>query len=915
MLNQPGVEGEILRRVGSNLDKILLGEVDPLSLMLEGDLLDRVYADGISNEQCYLHMRKYLKLLSFKKPYMRILEIGAGTGSATTHVLDALSHKEGAWLDKLDFTDISSGFFDKAKPKLEGYASYLEYKTLDIEKDPLTQGFEAESYDLVVASNVLHATTSINNTLTNVRTLLKPGGRLALVELTQLRSYVNITFGTLPGWWAGIEDGRTDSPLLSLGGWEAALSKNGFDGVDVAVDDFENSAHTGSFIVSKAIGESSVLKPVEVICSSSYSMAIQEFGNNLVASFQRSGFSASIQPWPSQVQGGVIYVVIDNGGKPLLVHPSKGQFHQVTSLITGAESVVWISAHDDSSADINPERGLITGLSRASRSENSESNIVVVDIQQSVSKEQENVVTSMSDLLSQSFGPVSDNERSTEVELVYQDGQLHISRALPDVDLSRYIEAGKPKTDLGPFHRPGHSLKLHVEKAGLLDSLVFVDDDAAEEPIEPDQIEIETRAHGINFKDVYIALGQMKPTERMAGESAGIVTKVGSNFTSKFEVGDRVAGMCANSPFASRPRVLGNCAHRLPDSMPFTVGASIPIIYLTAWLSLVKIAKLRKGQTVLIHAASGGVGQAAIMIAQHFGAEIFATVGSTSKSQLLVERYGIPQSHIFSSRMRTFKKGVLRLTKGKGVDVVLNSLPGEILHDTWACIAACGTFVEIGKADILKRNSLNMSTFDKMVTFASFDLGVLKDVRSEDIAIGFTEVMDLFEKGSLKPVEPVTPYKISEMEDAFRFIQARKHRGKIVLTSEEDSMVKVKSVRAPLTLPSDGTFVVCGGLGDLGRRFCRFLAEHGVKNIATLSRRGLAGEERTAFEEEIAALGAQIHIFACDINDRESVQGVAALCRDTLPPVKGVVQAAMVLRVRVLYLLSNLPLRLLLTPI
>lgn len=898
-LHQSGVEGEIITRLGSKLEKILLGEVDPLSLMLEGDLLYRVYVDSFSNQQCYLHMKKYLKLLSFKNPFMRILEIGAGTGSATTHVLEALSHEEGIWIDRLDFTDISSGFFDKAKPKLEEYASYIEFKTLDIEKDLLNQGFEAGSYDLIVASNVLHATSRIDDTLANVRALLKPGGRLALVEITELRAYINITFGTLPGWWAGVEDGRTDSPLLSLDGWETALSKNGFDGVEVAVGDYENSAHTGSFIVSKAIGEKSALKPVEVICSSSYSTVIQDFANDLVASYQHNGFSASIKPWPSQVQRGVIYVVIDDGGKPLLVHPTKEQFHQVSSLTTGAEAVVWISAHDDSSADTNPERGLVTGLLRVARVENSESNIVVVDIQQSVSKDREEVVAAMSNLLSQTFEPISEDERSTEVEFVYKDGQVHISRALPDVDLNRYIEAGKPKTDLGPFHQPGRSLKLQVEKSGLLDSLVFVDDDAAEPQIGPNEIEIETRAHGVNFKDVYIALGQMKPTERMTGESAGIVTKVGSKFTSKFKVGDRVAGMCSYSPFATRPRVLGNCAHRLPDSMPFTVGASIPIIYLTAWISLVKIAKLRKGQTVLIHAASGGVGQAAIMIAQHFGAEIFATVGSTSKSQLLVERYGIPQSHIFSSRMRTFKQGVLRLTKGKGVDVVLNSLSGEVLHDTWACIAACGTFVEIGKADILKRNSLSMSPFDKMVTFASFDLGVLRDVRSEDIAVGFAEVMALFEEGSLKAVEPVTPYKISEIEDAFRLIQARKHRGKIVLTSVEDSIVKIKSLRPPLKLPNNGTFVIGGGLGDLGRRFCRFLAEHGVKHIVTLSRRGLAGEERRLFQEEIATLGAEIHIFACDVNDRESVQGIATLCRETLPPVKGLVQAAMVLRVSI----------------
>jgi acyl transferase domain-containing protein/NADPH:quinone reductase-like Zn-dependent oxidoreductase/SAM-dependent methyltransferase len=894
---QWGADGEMLSRVGGNLESILIGKLDALSLMLDENLLHQVYAENISIQKCYLHMAEYLKLLSFKEPSMKVLEIGAGTGSATVHVLEALNHEQGMWLEKYDYTDISSGFFEKAKLRFEKYAGYIEYKILDVEKDPVKQGFETGSYDFIVASNVLHATSSIDVTLANVRKLLRPGGRLILVELTTLRPYLNITFGTLSGWWA-FEDGRKDCPLLNLERWDSALSKNGFNGVEVAVDDYKSSAQTGALIVSKAIlkRDKTVLVPVEVICTSS-SPVIQVFASNLVSAFKKAGFPAAIKPWPSQVRRDIIYVIADSGERPALVHPTQEQFYQITALTTAAKSVVWLTAHEDASAETNPDKGLITGLARVARTENTEMRFLVIDIQESIGRETENTVFAMSKLLSESFGAISEREKSSETEFIYKDGQLQISRALPNSTFDQWMDAGREKKDVGSFHQPGRYLKLHVETPGLLDSLVFIDDDLAHEPIGADEIEIETKAHGVNFKDVYIALGQMKPTERMTGESAGIVTRIGSDFTSKFNMGDRVCGWGSSSPFATRSRVLGNCAYPLPASMSFTTAASIPVIFLTAYCGLVRIAKLQKGQTILIHAASGGVGQAAIMIAQHIGAEIIATVGSVSKSQLLEENYGIPKRNIFSSKLSTFKQGILRLTNGRGVDLVLNSLSGEFLHDTWACIAECGTFVEIGKADILKRNQLSMVPFDKMATFASLDLGVIKDHRSWELASAFVEVMSLFEKDMLKPVEPITPINISNIEEAFRLIQARKHRGKIVLSSGDDAVVKIISTRPPLRLMGDATFVIAGGLGDLGRRICHFFAGNGAKHVVTLSRRNLDPEVRRAFEEKIRALGADVHIFSCDISDAKRVQEIASICEATLPPVRGVIQAAMVLRV------------------
>lgn len=211
-----GVEGQMLSRVGMALTSILIGGTEPLNLMLENDLLFKLYANESSSTRCYAHMSQYIRYLCFKNPRMRILEVGAGTGSATAPILKALtSTKRAAQMAHYDFTDISAGFFDKARELLAEWGSSVALKKLDISLDPESQGFKIHSYDLIVASNIVHATSSIKNSLANLHRLLKPQGELALIELTRSPLFLSLIFGTLPGWWVGKSTCYL-SPFLSI---------------------------------------------------------------------------------------------------------------------------------------------------------------------------------------------------------------------------------------------------------------------------------------------------------------------------------------------------------------------------------------------------------------------------------------------------------------------------------------------------------------------------------------------------------------------------------------------------------------------------------------------------------------------------------------------------------------------------
>lgn len=380
--------------------------------------------------------------------------------------------------------------------------------------------------------------------------------------------------------------------------------------------------------------------------------------------------------------------------------------------------------------------------------------------------------------------------------------------------------------------------------------------------------------------------GQTKGGMSLIGECAGIVTAIGTDFRSLFRVGDRV---CAwnSTPFASHARVRGFNAYRLPNDMSFAEGASIPIGFVTAYYGLVCLAQIRDAQRILIHDASGAVGQAAVAIARHFRAEIFVTAENTQKRDFLVKVMHVPESHVFSSKTATFTKAILRLTNGTGVDVILNSPTVDLLRETWACVADFGTFIELGRADAA------LKPFTKNVTLTSIDMMAMSMAQSERAGRIFQSAMTMFGAEAPPAILPITAMSLSAIEDAFRLVQSRKYMGKVVLEADEGTLVNVVSGKpAELELPRGSSYIVAGGLGYVGRNICRFMASHGASNIIIPSRRRVNLTDHTAFVEELRVLGARLVLVEADINDSAQIQEFVDHCRVHFSPIRGVVHAA-----------------------
>ena len=398
----------------------------------------------------------------------------------------------------------------------------------------------------------------------------------------------------------------------------------------------------------------------------------------------------------------------------------------------------------------------------------------------------------------------------------------------------------------------GGSWNLTFESAGTLEGLLLRANSAGGVSLGRGQVRVAMHAAGLNFRDVLTVLGMYPGESPIGGEGAGVVLGVADDVIG-LGVGDRVMGIL---PDAFGPVAIGESWSlvKIPEEWSFSEAASVPIVFSTAYYSLVDLAGLKAGERLLVHGAAGGVGMAALQIAAHLGVEVFATAHPDKWSVL--EGLGIDKSHIASSRDLDFREKFLGVTGGAGMDVVLDSLAGEFVDASLELLPRGGRFIEMGKIDI--RDPDVVAGSHKGVRYQAFDLLEAGPERIQEI---LSEVVSLFGEGALHHL-PLSVEDVRHGVEAFRTLREAKHVGKVVLS-------------VPQSFDPDGTVLITGGTGGLGALVARHLVtRHGARRLLLLSRRGLDAEGARDLQAELGGLGCEVQISACDVSVREELRGV-----------------------------------------
>lgn len=893
-----GGQGEMVCAVGEELTRILRGEIQPLEIMLKDNRLSRYYDDDMTNVRLSWILARWVRHMCDTKFDLRILEIGAGTGSATLPVFEELSRGGERLPDNFTYTytDISAGFFEKAREKLAKWTRNITFKRLDISQDPIAQGFDLEDYDLVIASNCLHATPNMTNTIDNVRSLLKPNGKLVLLEACRHAPLV-LPFALLPGWWLAEDEYRNieEGPLLSEEGWSRLLLDRGFSGLEGVISGYPNDPENILNVISTTrVGKADECQnsvPI-TICGPLADDEEQEFAQSVADMLAETlSCESTIKPFAEvSVEDDPFLIFIDSPRHSVFADFSEETFELLKDVLLRIEGMLWVIPENHL-----PDCDMVKGLLRTVRLENDPKAMMMLENIRCNSEG----AAAITKLASRLRDP--EQAKAIDMDYTWRDGTLYLPRyrSLSEAREVFGSEVGVTTKKEQKIWQDGTSFEMTVDTAGSPDAIYFKRTNVLEQPVADDEVLIKVEASGINFRDVLLVLGSI-PWTRPGFEGAGVVQKVGSGVIN-VQPGDKVFyGALEAGSIATYVKLPGWMTCKIPEGFTSAETAGISVAYSTAIMSLIHIGRLRKGESILIHAASGAVGQACIVLARHIGADVFVTAGSPAKRDFLHEEFCIPRDRIFSSRTPEFRDGILAVTNGKGVDVIINSLAGNLLQETWAVIADFGRFVEIGKRDLLQNNFLTMRPFDRNVTFSGVDLRTRFLSRPEDHKLCLEDLVDLLNRGVIKPIRPTTSLPISQLAIGMRKLQSGQNIGKIVVTMNPEERVMAENplldIAAGKLLRPDASYLITGGTGGIGLSIVPWMVDNGARNLILLGRSGSTRPEVQRMLARYEGTDVSVRAIACDVGRREDVINALEATKD-LPPVAGVIHGALFLKV------------------
>ena len=889
----------LFRRCGGELAEVLRGRADALTLLFSsgdptpGDLYLKAPVARAANRI----LRETVQALVAGLPEgrsLKVIEVGAGTGSATAAILPELPPERFEYV----YTDISAGFFAEAEARFGGAEASIEYRALDIERDPIEQGFRPHGYDLLIASNVLHATRYLQETLAHCRELLAPSGHLVALENLSGLGWMDLTFGQLDGWWRFADDYRPHHALASPSVWRRALSDAGFreaevlgldesdpaafpdKGVIVAQGPVEVTERPGIWVLAASSGDASdelagilAAHNQTVVVAEPAGERIRDSGqegsaavHKTVEAEQRASWQSLFEGLPGEIPlAGVVHLgALDGLGEDATTPEiAKDTRRVVASALALSQGLL--------DADATPEKGvwfLTRGAQLLERERGGQLlGATLWGFGKALARELPHLQPRMIDL--DPSGSVLPTDLANE--LLWPDPENHIAHRFGSRQVARLVrmEDGAKRLTLPD----DAEWVLAPDPSGVFERPCV--SPLAERSLQPHEVRVAVEASGLNFWDVFRSLGFIEEGN-LGREMCGHIVDVGSE-VSNISVGDHVVGLGFGA-FAAQMVTHEELVAPAPPGVSVTDLATVPSAFVSAALSY-EYSGLEAGERVLIHAGAGGVGLAAIQLAQAAGAEVFTTASAPKQGYL--RSLGV--SHVFDSRTTEFGQAILEATGGAGVDIVLNSLTSEGFIDaSLSCLRHGGRFVELARRDILSEDE--MASVRPDVGYAILELDVLKKTEPAWVGRVLRDIVQRLSAGQLKPLIH-SRWPLAEAGAALRFMRSARHLGKIVVAAPPLAGGRLRPER---------TYLVTGGLGGIGCAVAGWLADRGAGTIVLNGRRPPDPEAEAAIAE-LRARGVNVQVELADVSDAVAVDEMLARTDRELPPLGGVIHSVGVL--------------------
>ncbi|OAG03244.1 uncharacterized protein CC84DRAFT_1251427 [Paraphaeosphaeria sporulosa] len=883
-----GTEGRMIVEVNKGLLDIVLDHRPPHELLFGPDrLLPLYYEEKAKKEVYFRRLVHYVSLLAHKRPNLRILEIGGGTGTFTSYILEALSVPGDDGSKRLrcmsyDFTDIGPAFIDQAKSRYVQYGSKMKYNILNIEDDPERQGFRPESYDIIIAISVLHATRNLGETLANTRRLLKPGGRLLLQEPTTPEDPSHFfVFGVFPGWWLGVEEYRRLCPLVDQPKWDLLMKENGFTGTDIVLRDYEmDDAHQMDFLICQAAASDVAAKPtikqaVSLIVDSGSAAqlrAAETVRNTLLATTGTESEIVALSELmtESEILISTCISLLDFDG-PFMTSMSEQQYDGLQQLLKKAKLLVWVSRGGGDQPH-QPGFQMIDGFARSFRLEAAFLKLVHLALEPSeiLTADQADAIVQVLDVTN-----ASDNY---EHEVTEKGGYLHVQRVVPQPALRQeFLSRMRPQRTIQRQATADLSVQLDIDVPAQLDTLAFTTTANFSGPLGFDEVEIQVRAVGLSHEDHLIAIGRSE-ARAFGRDCAGVVTRVGEGC--KLQPGQRVwmyaSGRCGSTARSSMHAVVF-----LPESISFDQACALPSDVVTAAHALHAIARLEVSDAVLLDCA-GSLLHSALVTSNSLGLNVFVLAHSHNEKLVLEQETGLPPSHVLVLGT-PFQHQFKALNGGQGADAVISTRADPACADV---LSTFGTYVHVANDGQLPKIPFSASN----LTFVNLDIAALAEARPRLLQPSLQIAVNL---AAAVKQDDVHTYPASDLGRAFERLGEVEHGKKVILTFGCDDRISTKVLQTEAyTFGADGTYVLTGAFGGLGVQVVRWLASKGAKYMILLSRSGPRTEQALKLVAELQAMGITLAMPTCSVTDAEAVKKAVRDGQKGMPPIRGCVHLA-----------------------